>query len=221
MLKVKHLIPVLLSAILLLTGCSKLIKERDAIIGMNVNKVGIIHTTNEEMIQWIVTGDEINTLRDWAAELKCLPYEFADGQSPSELENVEYYNFYLAVGEYNYISYAIVDENNSYIFFADHWYSVSNPSVPPLQKPASLTLDDVKKLAEKGEELTWSDFEQYRSKPIGSGLYILLYNIDENYNLIVGGTPEKKPMYIRLVSALDDSNYIDIRTDSIDAFINK
>lgn len=221
MMKIKHLMPVLLSAILLLTGCSKLIKERDAIISMNVNKVGIIHTTNEGMIQWIVTGDEINTLRDWAAELKCLPHEFAKGQSPDELENVEYYNFFLTDGEYRYISYAIVDENNSYIFLADNWYSVSNPTTPPLQEPASLTLDDVKKLAEKGEDLTWSDFEQYKGTPIGSGMYILLYSIDENYELRVGGTPEKKPMNIRLVSTQDDTNYIDIRTDSIDAFINK
>lgn len=220
MVKVKHLIPILLSAILLLTGCSKLVKERDAIIGMNVSKVGIIHTTSEEMVQWIVTGDEINSLRDWAAELKCMPYEFAEGQSPKDLENVEYYNFFLTEGEYRYVSYAIVDSNHSYILFADHWYSVSNPSVPPLQEPPLLTLDKVKELAKKGEELTWSDFEQYKGKPIGSGMYILLYNIDENYHLLVGGTPEKKPTYIRLVSALDDTKYIDIRTDSIESFIN-
>lgn len=221
MMKVKHMIPMLLSAILLLTGCSNLVKERDAIIGMNVNKVGIIHTTSEERVQWIVTGEEIDKLRDWAAELKCIPHEFPEGQSPSVLENVEYYDFFLTEGDYRYISYAIVDESHSYIFFADHWYSVSNPPTLQLQEPPLLTLDEVKKLAKKGEELTWSDFEQYKGKPIGSGMYILHYDINENYYLLVVGTPEKKPTDIRLVSTQDETNYIDIKTDSIDAFINK
>ena len=174
------------------------------------------------MVQWTVSGDEIDALREWASGLKFLPHEFEKGKTPYDTNtDVESYEFYLTKGDYRNISYAIIDEKTSYIFYADKWYTVTNPSIPPLQEPAELTLDKVIELAGKGEELTWSDFEQYKSKEIGSGLYILLYNIDENYYLLVGGTPDKKPMYIRLVSAQDETKYIDIRTESISDFINK
>lgn len=92
---------------------------------------------------------------------------------------------------------------------------------------AGLTLETVKELAQKGETLSWSDFEQYSHKDIGSGLYIYLYDIDENYCLVIGGgNTQSAPMYIRLVfraadsEFIDDGEYIDIRTESIDDFIN-
>ena len=40
-----------------------------------------------------------------------------------------------------------------------------------------LTLDRVVELSAKGEDLSWSDFEQYESKDVGSGLYIYFYDI--------------------------------------------
>ncbi len=90
------------------------------------------------------------------------------------------------------------------------------------EKPAELTLETVKELAKKGAELTWSDFEQYESTETGSGMYILAYKVDENYELwIGGGSLEELPMYIRLVSAKNKDTYIDIRTDNIDDFIGR
>ena len=90
------------------------------------------------------------------------------------------------------------------------------------EEPAKLTLETVKELAQKGTELTWSDFEQYESMEIGSGLYILSYEIDEDYALwIGGGSPEEPPMYILLVSVKNTDNNIDIRTDNIDDFIDR
>ncbi len=94
-------------------------------------------------------------------------------------------------------------------------------------EPTKLTLEIVKELAKKGEDLTWNDFEQYNYEDIGSGLYIYHYNIDENYCLMIGGGDiQSAPMYIRLVSKpndsqfIDDGKYIDIRTENIDDFIN-
>lgn len=82
-----------------------------------------------------------------------------------------------------------------------------------------LTLDKVVELSSKGEDLTWSDFEQYKSIDIGSGLYILVYEIDETFDLWIGGTPNDAPMYIRLVTKANTDNYIDIRTDDVKGFI--
>ena len=85
-----------------------------------------------------------------------------------------------------------------------------------------MTLDDVIRISTKGEEATWNDFEQYESTDIGSGLYIQLYDIDETFELMIGGTgTSDKPIYIRLVLKADESNYIDIRTDDVEAFIEE
>ena len=71
------------------------------------------------------------------------------------------------------------------------------------------------------------EWKQYNYEDIGSGLYIYHYNIDENYCLMIGGGDiQSAPMYIRLVSKpndsqfIDDGKYIDIRTENIDDFIN-
>lgn len=83
-----------------------------------------------------------------------------------------------------------------------------------------LTLDKVVELSAKGEELTWSDFEQYESIETGSGLYILVYEIDETFELWIGGnTFDDIPMYIRLVAKENMDNCIDIRTGDVKEFI--
>lgn len=84
-----------------------------------------------------------------------------------------------------------------------------------------LTLERVKELAQKGEELTWEDFAAYEGVDVGSGLFILLYEVNEDYDLMIGGVgPDTPPMYIHLVDRSDRENYIDIRTDSVEDFLN-
>ena len=88
------------------------------------------------------------------------------------------------------------------------------------QSDKILTLDKVVELSAKGEKLTWSDFEQYESIETGSGLYVLVYEIDENFDLWIGGTStEERPFYIRLLTKSNTGNYIDIRTDDVNEFI--
>lgn len=87
---------------------------------------------------------------------------------------------------------------------------------------SKLTLKKVKELAKKGEDLSWSDFERFDHEDIGSGLYIYAFDVDEDYRLLIGGgSPDIKPYYIMLTLKTDDSEYIDIRTDSVDDFIKK
>lgn len=64
-----------------------------------------------------------------------------------------------------------------------------------------ITADELIELCEKGKTLTWSDFENYQSEDIGSGLYILKYDIagPEGYYIFVGGgSLDEEPCYIRL-----------------------
>ena len=86
----------------------------------------------------------------------------------------------------------------------------------------TLSLNDVIMLSQKGYDLTWSDFDQYRYIETGSGLYIRLYEINEKFGLSIGGVPNKTPMYIYLSVNADDANaYIDIRDGGVEEFISE
>lgn len=96
---------------------------------------------------------------------------------------------------------------------------------PPVMPLVPLTLDDVIRLSQKGEALTWSDFAQYEYTDVGSGLYIHRYQIDDMFQLSIGGVPESPPLYMVLDYAANaDANLylsIDIRTEDVEKFIEQ
>lgn len=90
-----------------------------------------------------------------------------------------------------------------------------------VKQPTTLNMATLISLVETyGKDVTWNTFVPFYCEEIGSGLYILRYPIENtDYSLIIGGSsPISSPMYVRLVS--DSGGYIDIRTDSIEDFIN-
>lgn len=89
------------------------------------------------------------------------------------------------------------------------------------EQDKDLTLEKVKELSKKGNDLSRSDFEKYESKDIGSGNYILMYGIDKEYKLLIGGSSkEEEPDYIRLVKNDNEDEYVDIRTENVEGFIS-
>ena len=88
-----------------------------------------------------------------------------------------------------------------------------------------LTLDDVVFLAEKGDSLTWGDFENYDSQEVGSGLYIVQYPIDELFSLNIYGMdpPEfdEKPTMFRLFANDGTGESVDLRdgAEAVEAYI--
>ena len=84
-----------------------------------------------------------------------------------------------------------------------------------------LTLEEVQRLSEFGEELTWTDFMQwYDHVETGSGLYIQVYEIDGTFSLwIGGGLMTDAPMYIYLQTNADPKDRVEIRTQDVWAFI--
>ncbi len=92
-----------------------------------------------------------------------------------------------------------------------------------LPDPATpLTLDRVLELAEKGDALSWDDLAGYAQRDVGSGLYILHFEIDDQFFLLMGGAgPDSPPMYVRLVSVQDEDLYIDIREEDVQSFIDR
>ena len=83
----------------------------------------------------------------------------------------------------------------------------------------NITLDDVRRLAQKGAALSWDDFDTYQGMDIGSGLYIMQYVIDDVFDVLVGGaSPEEEPWYIHLRNR-DINAWVDIRTDDVNGFL--
>ncbi len=83
-----------------------------------------------------------------------------------------------------------------------------------------LTLEEVQRLSEFGEELTWADFEWYDHVETGSGLYIRVYEIDEMFSLWVGGgLMTDAPLYIYLQKDTDPEERVEIRTQDVYDFV--
>ena len=97
--------------------------------------------------------------------------------------------------------------------------AISYPPTAETSKP--LTREDVIRLSQKGDALTWEDFEAYACYETGSGLYIRLYEIDEMFSLSIGGSsPEmnKRPMYFYLRANDGTDEQIDIRNGGVEEF---
>lgn len=85
-----------------------------------------------------------------------------------------------------------------------------------------ISLDDVVVLSQKGYKLTWADFEQFKYVETGSGLYIRVYEINEMFELWIGGSgPDSDPMYIYLALADNLDTRIDIRDGGVTEFISE
>lgn len=94
---------------------------------------------------------------------------------------------------------------------------------PLPEEKIPLTLEDVITLSAKGTALTWEDFAEFNYIETGSGLYIRVYEIDETFELWIGGgspTPIGNPMYIRL-KCKDCDVYADVTKDDVAAFVTE
>lgn len=84
-----------------------------------------------------------------------------------------------------------------------------------------LTLDEVIRLSQKRNNLSFIDFRQYQGVMIGSGLIIMQYKIDENFSFVIGGTDDNNVLYANLEYIPKAKCYIDIRDEDVKAFIEK
>ena len=146
-------------------------------------------------------------------------------QIVEEIESQYYYLLVLDEKHYAYIHLERIEgaeKIETEAELADDIVKKAIISFEPKNEKLDLTIERVIRLAEnKGEELTWSDFQMYNAIDTGSGLYILVYEIDETFDLMIGGgAPVSPPMYIRLVTKADRDNYIDIRTEDVEKFIS-
>ena len=88
----------------------------------------------------------------------------------------------------------------------------------------SITLEDVRTLAKKGDGLLFEDFQKYEGANVSSNFdnYIMVYGVEGGYRLIVSSNQSGKPNSVNLESIWANSGSgIDIRYGDIDEFLSK
>lgn len=121
-----------------LAGCNRP-AGRDRLIsvdiGGDVTKVDMIHYIGGKSIQWTAEGQEVDNLRVWASGLEYELFKYEEGQSPGDSDGGEVYVFTMTEGDNPSFSYVINGTDDCYLLMDGKWYSVSNPSDPPVAEP--------------------------------------------------------------------------------------
>ncbi|MBR5592990.1 MAG: hypothetical protein IKW46_02840 [Bacteroidaceae bacterium] len=100
-----------------------------AYIQKDVNQVIVTHSDCETYQVWTEYGEDLDALRDWANNLgyDILP----DEDKPENLNGSEKYRISISEGDYPGFTY-IIDGDKHYLEIEGYWYTVTNPSYPPV-----------------------------------------------------------------------------------------
>jgi len=97
------------------------------------------------------------------------------------------------------------------------------PELEPNEQQ-SITLEDVRALAKKGDSLLFENLQQYRGVNTSSSFdyYIMVYGVEGGYRLVVHSNQSGKPDRVNLESIWESGGSgIDIRYGDIDEFLSK
>ncbi len=81
-----------------------------------------------------------------------------------------------------------------------------------------MTLDDVRELAKKGEELDWADFEDFKCHDASTCIRCWQFDLGDGFELEIGGSDGAKPDFILLSYYSFDT--CDVRKEDVGAFID-
>ncbi len=82
-----------------------------------------------------------------------------------------------------------------------------------------MKLDDVIELSKKGDALALNDLAKFKGDIAGAGIFILEYDLGNGYTFMIGSMTLEKIDFARLCYSSKE-NYIDIRTEDVEAFIS-
>ena len=129
-----------------------------AYIDDDVTSIEAFHALMGMCATWDVESEELDALRDWANNLKYELVHFEEGNTPGDSDGGEVYSFTIEQGDYPGFSYIIHGVDKCYLRVEDEWYSVSNPTTPPISAPQyyengmtnSFSFDEVELVQQSG-----------------------------------------------------------------------
>ncbi len=104
-------------------------------LGSDVSAVTVIHQAGGSQSHWVIDGEALELLKEWANGLLYEPAEFPEGQTPGDTEGGEAYEFIPGGGAYPGFTYIINGSDAHWLLIEGYWYTVTNPSLPPLSAP--------------------------------------------------------------------------------------
>ena len=116
-----------LALLLNLSSCKNAAAEPR--IADDVTEMEVTHFSCAGAETRTVQGDELKRLQAWANGLKCQVLVYKEEDSPGNQDGGEGYTFAWDDSEFSYV---IHGANRCYLLVEGQWYSVVNPSAPPV-----------------------------------------------------------------------------------------
>lgn len=104
-----------------------------AYIQQDVSVATVYHTVQGKTTALVIEGQALDGLRDWTNNLEYTLTADNGKEKPNNLETAEVFKIVLEEGDYPGFSYFICEEDTCYLLIEGYWYSVTNPSNPPIQ----------------------------------------------------------------------------------------
>jgi len=183
----------------------------------NVSIATVYHTVHGKTTELVIKGQALEDLRDWANDLTYSLTAENGSIAPDNVENAEIFEVVLEEGDYPGFSYIICGEDNCYLLIEGYWYSVTNPSNPPVINTQTENTDTVQfhgdifnKSNLSQETLKWlewynglSESEQLSISSIPADLYKLC-----GYAEVENGETIARDNFSIASSALFAGNYV-------------
>ena len=101
------------------------------ILNQNVDSLTVEYLGAGQINKWDVTDEQLDEVIEWFNGLDYKRVEFAEGSTPADGEGQVVYSMNFSNGVY--FAYYYCGENDQYIRTQNYWYSVKNPSRPPVE----------------------------------------------------------------------------------------
>lgn len=118
-----------------LAACGNPITPVTFSIPDDVTEANVTHVLSGQTSEWSISGNDLLLLKEWVSSLQCEKRIMSKGNTPGDTEGGEAYSFTFNGKPDLDFSYVINGEKDCYLLFGSTWYSVSNPSVPPVAAP--------------------------------------------------------------------------------------
>jgi hypothetical protein len=103
-----------------------------AYIQEDVSVATVYHTVQGKTAELVIEGEALESLRIWTNNLDYTLTADNGQEIPKNIETAETFKIVLEEGDYPGFSYFDCGENNCYLWIEGYWYTVVNPSNPPV-----------------------------------------------------------------------------------------
>ncbi len=121
-----------------LSGCSRTpvpaeaVKQLEDCFPDDMVNMTITHYLSGEMTAEDREGDDLDAILEWASGLQYAYFPVEENAAPGDCEGGEVYTFAPATGDGTEVSYIIHGTDTCYLLIDNAWYTVTNPSDPPI-----------------------------------------------------------------------------------------